>query len=297
MTTQETAPRPRGGLADKRRAILSGALTVFARDGYTRASIDAISAQAGVSTRTLYNHFTDKARLFQSVIQDSATRVADAQIAIIDRYLSKVTDLEADLIEFGRAFVAPMPDNAEHRALVRQINAEAGHIPQAAIEAWQQTGPLRVRRELAGRLRQLADRGLLRIDDPDRAALHFLVLISPPNPSFRGSATAPMRRRSTTTSSRACTPSCTATGPADAVPTPGPDRATGLRAVPRRDDLRRAGRRRPRGRVPPNLRPVRRGRRQRGRHGEHYRGGQSERILGDLLEGRRDRFVVAPSTR
>ena len=47
--------------SDKRRAIIDGALAVFARDGYTRASIDAISAEAGVSTRTVYNHFTDKA--------------------------------------------------------------------------------------------------------------------------------------------------------------------------------------------------------------------------------------------
>ncbi len=189
MGSRGTARRagPRGGLADKRRAILTGALTVFARDGYTRASMDAISAQAQVSTRTVYNHFADKAQLFQAVIQASAARVADAQIAIIDRHLSKVTDLEADLVEFGRAWIRPMPDYAEHRALVRQVNAEAGHIPPAAIDAWQQAGPLRVRRELADRLRLLADSGLLRVEDPDRAALHFSVLISPPNPSFRGS--------------------------------------------------------------------------------------------------------------
>ena len=56
---------------DKRRAILAGALTVFARDGYTRASIDAIAAQAIVSTRTIYNHFQCKAHLFQTVIQES----------------------------------------------------------------------------------------------------------------------------------------------------------------------------------------------------------------------------------
>ncbi len=189
MTTQETAAaRPRGGLADKRRAILAGALTVFARDGYTRASIDAISAEAGVSTRTLYNHFQDKARLFQSVIQDSATRAADAQVAIIDRYLSKVTELEPDLIEFGLAFVAPVTGTAEHFALVQQINAEAGHIPPDTIEAWQQTGPLRVRHELARRLGQLADRGLLRLDDPDRAARHLMMLISVTNLSYRSAA-------------------------------------------------------------------------------------------------------------
>jgi AcrR family transcriptional regulator len=182
--------RPRGGLADKRRAILSGALTVFARDGYTRATIDAISAAARVSTRTVYNHFTDKAELFQAVIQASAERVAEAQIAIIDRYLSRVTDVEADLVDFGRAWSTPMPDYAEHRALVRQVNAEAGHIPRAAIDAWQRAGPLRVRGELAARLQLMADRGLLHVDDPDRAALHFSVLISPPNPSFRAAAAA-----------------------------------------------------------------------------------------------------------
>jgi AcrR family transcriptional regulator len=182
----EARTAPRGGLADKRRAILAGALTVFARDGYTRASIDAISAQAGVSTRTIYNHFLDKAQLFQSVIQESAARVAEAQIAIVDRYLRKVTDLEADLTEFGRAWVTPMPDYADHFALVRQINAEAGHIPQAAIDAWQETGPVRVRHELARRLARLADAGLLHIDDPERAAHHFALLVSARNPSLRG---------------------------------------------------------------------------------------------------------------
>lgn len=115
MTRQNTTkPRPRGGLTGKRQAILDGALTVFARDGFTRASIDAISAEAGVSTRTIYNHFTDKAALFLAVIQESATRAADVQIAIIDRHLRKVTDVEADLIEFGLDWVTPRPDSAAH---------------------------------------------------------------------------------------------------------------------------------------------------------------------------------------
>ncbi|CAN5777032.1 N/A [soil metagenome] len=183
---QTTKTRPSGGLVDKRRAILAGALTVFARDGYIRASIDAISSAAGVSTRTVYNHFRDKEDLFQTVIQESATRVAEAQVELIDRHLSGVTDLEAGLIAFGLAWVAPMTDYADHFSLVQQINAEAGHIPQATIDAWQRTGPLRVRRELAYHMRQLADRGLMRVDDPDRAALHLGLLISIANPSYRG---------------------------------------------------------------------------------------------------------------
>jgi AcrR family transcriptional regulator len=171
---------------DKRQAVLTGALTVFARDGYARASIDVIAAEAEVSTRTIYNHFQDKAGLFRAVIQDSAARVAAAQLEIIDRHLRKITDLEADLVDFALAWRAPMPDYAEHSALVRQVNAEAGHIPQAAIRAWQETGPLAVRRALADRLAAFAADGLLAVDDPLRAALHFSLLISGANPSYRG---------------------------------------------------------------------------------------------------------------
>jgi AcrR family transcriptional regulator len=185
MAGRATRTRPAGGLADKRRAILDGALTIFARDGYTRASIDAIAAKAGVSTRTIYNHFQDKAELFQVVIKESASRVADAQIAVIESYLRKVTDLEADLIEFGLAWVTPMPDYADHSALVRQINAESGHIPRRAIKAWQEAGPRRVLDALADRLARLSDRGLLDVDDPQRAAHHFAVLITVPNPSLQ----------------------------------------------------------------------------------------------------------------
>jgi AcrR family transcriptional regulator len=179
---------PRAG---KRQEVLAGALTVFARDGYARASVDVIAAAAGVSTRTLYNHFGDKAGLFRAVIQESATKVAAAQLAIIEARLTEITDLEADLVEFGIAWRTPMPDYAEHSALVRQVNAEAGHIPQEAIDAWQEAGPIAVRRALADRLAAFAADGLLRIDDPMRAALHFSLLISGANPSYRGGSMTP----------------------------------------------------------------------------------------------------------
>ncbi|WP_434596996.1 TetR/AcrR family transcriptional regulator C-terminal domain-containing protein [Streptomyces sp. A5-4] len=76
-----------------------------------------------------------------------------------------------------------MTGYADHIALVRQIDADAGHIPQDAIDAWQQAGPLKVRAELAGRFQQLADRGLSRIDDAERAARHFGLLVTVSNPS------------------------------------------------------------------------------------------------------------------
>jgi AcrR family transcriptional regulator len=183
---ERAAPARPMRASDKRTATLQGALVVLARDGYSRASVDAIAAEADVSTRTIYNHFGGKADLFEAVIEHSAHQVAEAQLALIDRYLWKVTDIEADLLDFGRAWAAPMPDYADHFALVRQINAERRHIPAAAIERWQETGPRRVRRALASRMKEFSDRGLLAVSDPELAALHFSLLVSARDPSQPG---------------------------------------------------------------------------------------------------------------
>lgn len=184
-------PRAGGGLPDKRRAIIAGAMTLFARDGYTRASLDAIAAESGVSSRTIYNHFKDKAQLFEAVIQDSSQRTADAQLAVIDRHLGKIVDLESDLVEFGLAWRAVSgggADAAPHFALVRQILAEHEHIPPPAIEAWMRNGPRRVREELAARLSRIAQREALDVPDPERAAAHLILLISGDNLSTRAEA-------------------------------------------------------------------------------------------------------------
>ncbi|MET9627616.1 TetR/AcrR family transcriptional regulator [Lentzea sp. NPDC006480] len=165
---------------DKRQAILRGALSVFARDGYSRASIDGIAKEAEVSTRTLYNHFADKADLFRHVIQASADEAAQDQIDLIERHFHKITDLEQDLVAFGKAMGAQL-GHAEHFALVRQINAELTHIPAEAIEAWLDTGPRKVRRALADELHKLG------FQDPERAAVHLLLLTLTGDPAVRGS--------------------------------------------------------------------------------------------------------------
>lgn len=163
----------------KRRALLDGALTVFAREGYTGASIDAIAAEAAVSSRTIYNHFGDKAGLFQAVIEDSTQRVADAQVGIIENYLRKVTDIEADLVDFGAALIRHgWGDFADHAALIRRVDAESQHVPPAAIEAWRENGPRRVVRALAAALTRLTEQGHLRVEDAELAASHLMVLVS-----------------------------------------------------------------------------------------------------------------------
>jgi TetR/AcrR family transcriptional regulator, regulator of autoinduction and epiphytic fitness len=54
----------------KRAAILNGAIDVFISMGYDLASMDKIAETAGVSKRTVYNHFGSKENLFQAIVND-----------------------------------------------------------------------------------------------------------------------------------------------------------------------------------------------------------------------------------
>ncbi|MGW2214692.1 TetR/AcrR family transcriptional regulator [Nonomuraea sp. NPDC001684] len=164
------------GRADKRQAITQAARRVFGRDGYTRASMDSIAAAAGVSKRTVYNHFTDKEQLFLTVALEGAEDVTAAIAQIMDRHLRKIVDLEQDLIDFSLDRVAAVTSFPDHFALVRAIEAEAAHIPPPILKSWIAAGPQTAHLRLAPYLRRIADRGLLDIHDADSAAAHLTLL-------------------------------------------------------------------------------------------------------------------------
>jgi len=54
----------------KRAAIMDGATDVFISMGYENASMDRIAETAGVSKRTVYNHFGSKENLFEVIVDD-----------------------------------------------------------------------------------------------------------------------------------------------------------------------------------------------------------------------------------
>jgi AcrR family transcriptional regulator len=161
----------------KREAIEHAGLRVFARLGYTRASIDLISEEAGVSTRTIYNHFENKLGLFSAVLLASATRVADAFLEQVDSGF-KGADPESDLIVLAQAIVAHRVRFPEHFALVRRMSAETDQFPPEIIDAWLEAGPRRVRAAIITRLQQLSDAGYLTVPDPQAAARHLLALVN-----------------------------------------------------------------------------------------------------------------------
>jgi len=53
----------------KRAAILEAAVAEFRQSGYETTSMDRIAASAGVSKRTVYNHFPSKEALFAQILE------------------------------------------------------------------------------------------------------------------------------------------------------------------------------------------------------------------------------------
>lgn len=84
---------------EKRQVILEGAVKVFIESGYDVSSMDRIAEVAGVSKRTVYNHFQSKESLFQAVVDDFLSQ-RDLQKPI---EYSKTRSLDEQLREFAEA--------------------------------------------------------------------------------------------------------------------------------------------------------------------------------------------------
>ncbi len=83
----------------KRAAILNGAIDVFINMGYELASMDKIAETAGVSKRTVYNHFGSKENLFQAIVNDFLAQRQSLKTITYDPEKS----LEEQLIAFANA--------------------------------------------------------------------------------------------------------------------------------------------------------------------------------------------------
>jgi TetR/AcrR family transcriptional regulator of autoinduction and epiphytic fitness len=63
----------------KREAIIQAAIAEFRANGFDITSMDKIAATAGVSKRTVYNHFPSKEELFAEILNQLWTRVTAEQ--------------------------------------------------------------------------------------------------------------------------------------------------------------------------------------------------------------------------
>lgn len=168
------SPRKETRTVGKRRAIKAAATTLFLRQGYPGTSMDEIAAAAGVSKQTVYKQFVDKEQLFRDIVL-AITESADEIVRALTQLLEDVKDVEDGLHEVARAYVTSVL-RPEVLQLRRLVIGEADRFPELA-RTYFQRAPERGLATLASGLEQLAERGLLQIDDPLLAADHFAYLI------------------------------------------------------------------------------------------------------------------------
>lgn len=173
MSELPTRRRP-----DRREAILSAAFDVFARRGFTQASVQEIADTAGVAKPTLYNHFTDKDELFRHAMTHTADAVAATNIAVADRLRAPGPDLRTVLTEVARRMLKVCCDERS-QALRRLAQGQLVQFPDV-LEAVQERTSGHLAEALADRLARLSLSGRLRQCDPAVAAEQFLALLTAP---------------------------------------------------------------------------------------------------------------------
>ncbi|MEF9900261.1 MAG: TetR/AcrR family transcriptional regulator [Pseudomonas sp.] len=173
MHNDLTAPVGPGRPKDlaKRQAILEAAKQLFLTLGYASTSMDAVATAAGVSKLTVYSHFTDKETLFTAAISATCT----AQLPELIFELPDGVPLEQVLLNIGCNFQALISSDqsVQLTRLIMTLGNQDPKLSQIFFEA----GPLRVLREMELLLRRVDQRGLLRIEHPDKAAEHFFCLL------------------------------------------------------------------------------------------------------------------------
>jgi TetR/AcrR family transcriptional regulator, mexJK operon transcriptional repressor len=172
---QTATPRPgrprRGTQPARSAALLHAATRIFLREGYGLASIDKVASEAGMSTRTIYERYKNKADLLRAVIS-----------RLLDRMSTVVATADLDRLELRAALaviaqtVTERARDPESAALFRIVATEAHRFPELVAQM-RETDQRCVHHPVAAYFRRQIERGALRLADPQLAATLFLQMI------------------------------------------------------------------------------------------------------------------------
>jgi TetR/AcrR family transcriptional repressor of mexJK operon len=171
MTTEEKILRE--GSARKRADILTAARALFLEDGFDRTSVDAVSARAGVSKRTVYDYFGDKQNLLASVVKEAGLILLDSIRDAVDENLRDVTDIEKALTDFALRISTLTIGSVDYLDLMKLLSSELKNLPDGPVDQWLNDAP---EQAVAERFAEFSRLGLLDAPDPRLAADHFIAL-------------------------------------------------------------------------------------------------------------------------
>lgn len=125
--------------AERRAAILHGAATAFAHEGFAATSMDDVATAAGITKLIVYRHFASKEELYEAVLAQVSSRLAEEFVAGLERQPPRAVGVRTFLTvarEDRDAFVllwrhaAREPQFAEH---AERFRAKAVEVADAML--------------------------------------------------------------------------------------------------------------------------------------------------------------------
>lgn len=161
-----------------RAAVVEAARTLFMRQGYAGTTMEEIAALAGLTKRTVYNNYADKAALFTEIMAEVTAYAEEFVHGLRDRLMDGITaaNLRSTLDDLGRRLALGIV-RPEVIALRRLLIGEAREFPALAAEYFNRA-PGQVLAALAVGFEHLGRVKLLRVRDARRAAAQFAYLVA-----------------------------------------------------------------------------------------------------------------------
>ena len=173
ITPRPRAGRPTRDQAEARHAeLLDTALDMFLERGFEQTTMEGVASAVGMTKRTVYARYTDKAALFIATVQRAIERmiVADDVLRDLD-----TGDLKQTLTALARMRVAQVMTPAGLK-LQRIINTESYRFPQIFTMSYE-LGAGAVIAFLADLLRRHNSAGAVCVAQPDMAANVFMSMV------------------------------------------------------------------------------------------------------------------------
>ncbi len=180
MLTDQAMPiaRTRSGRPTREQAearqdeLLEAALDHFLDRGYETATIEAIAAEVGMTKRTVYARYPEKAALFRAAVHRAIERysITDERIQATD-----CGDLEQTLHNIARLRI-DLVASPQGLKLQRIINTESYRFPEIFTQTYE-LGALPTVHFLADLLARETASGSLALDDPGLAANVFMSMV------------------------------------------------------------------------------------------------------------------------
>lgn len=155
-----------------RDKILRVATELFLEQGYGATSIESVAAHAGVSKRTFYDRFENKAALFAAVVH----RIIEHIRPPADVPLLAGANLQEILRRLARLILTAAL-SPQAIALHRLVTGESRRFPELATAVENDGGQAEATALIAGLLSRTLPTPKLKAEDLSTAALQFIYLV------------------------------------------------------------------------------------------------------------------------